>query len=210
MKPLKKIKQFSPGMRRQRGTISSRWRGSKPMQGGWRRWKRVFLSSKWKSGKNGGFPTTIPTFIPLCSQVLSWEDPFKSTYALVTYILMVFYMEPWALPILPLLLLLFHWFHRKAGAKSSADIFLVSAVNLIFTRMWGEGGGKVEVWRGALRGWGRKWGGRGGGRLAHCRPGENGGEECLLDAGGELWVQFAVFKCLHLTPDFQVLPKIGV
>ena len=120
---LKKIKQFSPGMRRQRGTISSRWRGSKPMQGGWRRWKRVFLSSKWKSGKNGGFPTTIPTSIPLCSQVLSWEDPFKSTYALVTYILMVFYMEPWALPILPLLLLLFHWFHRKAGAKSSTDIF---------------------------------------------------------------------------------------
>lgn len=84
----------------------------------------MFLSSNSKSGKNGGFPTTIPTVIPLSSQVLSWEDPFKSTYALVTYILMVFYMEPWALPILPLLLLLFHWFHREAGAKSSTNIFL--------------------------------------------------------------------------------------
>ena len=83
----------------------------------------MFLSSKSKSGKNVSFTTNIPTFIPLCSEVLSWEDPFKSTYALVTYILMVFYMEPWALPILPLLLLLFHWFHREAGAKSSTDIF---------------------------------------------------------------------------------------
>ena len=99
---------------------------------------------------------------------------------------------------------------EKLGPSQVRIFFVVSAVNLIFPRMWGEGGGKVEVWRGALRGWGRKWGGRGGGRLAHCWPGENGGEECLLDAGGELWVQFAVFKCLHLTPDSQVLPKIRV
>ena len=60
------------------------------------------------------------------SAVLSWEDPFKTTYALITYILMVLYMELWALPILPLLLLLFHWFHRQARTKSSKkNIYLI-------------------------------------------------------------------------------------
>ena len=62
---------------------------------------------------------TLP--FPLCSAVLSWEDPFKSTYALITYILMVLYMELWALPILPILLLLYHAFRRKAGPKSSGE-----------------------------------------------------------------------------------------
>ena len=57
----------------------------------------------------------------LYSAVLSWEDPFKSTYALITYILVVLYMELWALPILPIFLLLFHGFHRKAGTKTSGQ-----------------------------------------------------------------------------------------
>ena len=61
----------------------------------------------------------MQTGIFFFSSVLSWEDPFKTTYALITYILMVLYMELWALPILPLLLLLFHWFHRQARTKSS-------------------------------------------------------------------------------------------
>jgi len=64
---------------------------------------------------------SLSDFSQKISAVLSWEDPFKSTYALITYILMVLYMELWALPILPILLLLYHAFRRKAGPKSSAD-----------------------------------------------------------------------------------------
>jgi len=64
---------------------------------------------------------SVSDFSRKVSAVLSWEDPFKSTYALITYILMVLYMELWALPILPILLLLFHGFHRKAGTKSSEE-----------------------------------------------------------------------------------------
>merc|ERR1719357_1409017 len=63
---------------------------------------------------------SVSEFSKKISSVLSWEDPFKTTYALITYILMVLYMELWALPILPLLLLLFHWFHRQARTKSNA------------------------------------------------------------------------------------------
>jgi len=64
---------------------------------------------------------SVSGFSRKVSAVLSWEDPFKSTYALITYILVVLYMELWALPILPILLLLFHGFHRKAGTKSSEE-----------------------------------------------------------------------------------------
>jgi len=64
---------------------------------------------------------SLSDFSQKISAVLSWEDPFKSTYALITYILMVLYMELWALPILPILLLLYHALRRKAGPKSSAD-----------------------------------------------------------------------------------------
>merc|ERR1712037_691645 len=45
---------------------------------------------------------SVSQFSLKVSAVLSWEDPFKSTYALITYILMVLYMELWALPILPI------------------------------------------------------------------------------------------------------------
>jgi len=63
----------------------------------------------------------VSDFSRKVNAVLSWEDPFKSTYALITYILMVLYMELWALPILPILLLLYHRIHRKAGTMRSEE-----------------------------------------------------------------------------------------
>ena len=124
IQPLLANKCLWSDMRRPQTSSSSRWRSSRRMRRGWRMWRRAFPDFP---GKSGGsciqvfviFKSLLPFL--LYSAVLSWEDPFKSTYALITYILVVLYMELWALPILPILLLLFHGFHRKAGTKTSGQ-----------------------------------------------------------------------------------------
>jgi hypothetical protein len=49
--------------------------------------------------------------------VLQWEDPFKTSYALVTYVMAVWYMELWMAPLLPIFVITFHILRRKPKAR---------------------------------------------------------------------------------------------
>ena len=50
-----------------------------------------------------------------------WDDPFKSSYALVTYVVAVTYLDLWALPLLPILWITYHWFHPPGLPGSTEE-----------------------------------------------------------------------------------------
>ena len=45
--------------------------------------------------------------------MFAWEDPLKTSYALLTYCLVVTYLEVWALPLLPLAVMTYHLQRRR-------------------------------------------------------------------------------------------------
>ena len=88
---------ISSGMKRLQQTSSSRWRSSKPMQKGWRMWKKVFRIFRRKSGEKSSFWIKCVFFLHhYCNTILVlWCiqecDVFKSLLTLPFFFTVQFY-----------------------------------------------------------------------------------------------------------------------